>query len=129
MTMKVSNPGKSHLSESCKVTPPADGVAAVSQSRGTTSRRSFLAGAGAGALGLSLLADVSVASANPRRLTKGDEAMLRFLAALETLEADFWQQYNELGGIQDSEVPGGSRKPAVHGGAGGARLGHGAVRP
>ena len=111
MTMKVSNPGKSHLSESCKVTPPADGVAAVSQSRGTTSRRSFLAGAGAGALGLSLLADVSVASANPRKLTKGDEALLRFPAALETLEADFWQQYNELGGIQDSEVPGGAGSP------------------
>jgi hypothetical protein len=24
------------------------------------------------------------------------------------LETDFWQQYNELGGVQDSEVPGGS---------------------
>jgi hypothetical protein len=27
---------------------------------------------------------------------------------LETLETDLWQQYNELGGIQDSEVPGGT---------------------
>jgi hypothetical protein len=61
---------------------------------------------------MSLLADVSVASATPRRLTKGDEAILRFLAAAETLETDFWQQYNELGGIQDSEVPGGSGSPA-----------------
>jgi hypothetical protein len=25
---------------------------------------------------------------------------------------DFWQQYNELGGIQDSEVPGGTGSPA-----------------
>ena len=41
-------------------------------------------------------------------LTQGDAAILRFLATLETLETDFWQQYNELGGIQDSEVPGGS---------------------
>jgi hypothetical protein len=41
-------------------------------------------------------------------LTSGDAAILRFLATLETLETDFWQQYNELGGIQDSEVPGGS---------------------
>jgi hypothetical protein len=41
-------------------------------------------------------------------LTPGDAAILRFLAALETLETDLWQQYNELGGIQDSEVPGGS---------------------
>jgi hypothetical protein len=44
----------------------------------------------------------------PGTLTKGDGAILRFLAALETLETDFWQQYNELGGIQDIEVPGGS---------------------
>jgi hypothetical protein len=34
-------------------------------------------------------------------------AILRFLAAGEALEADFYTQYNELGGIQDSEVPGG----------------------
>jgi hypothetical protein len=70
-----------------------------------------LAGASAGALGLSLLADVSAAAANPGKLTKGDEALLRFPAALETLEADFWQQYNELGGVQDSEVPGGTGSP------------------
>jgi hypothetical protein len=44
-------------------------------------------------------------------LTPGDAAILRFLAALETLETDFWQQYNELGGIQDSEVPGGTGNP------------------
>jgi len=42
------------------------------------------------------------------RLTPGDAAILRFLAAAEILETDLWQQYNELGGIQDSEVPGGS---------------------
>jgi hypothetical protein len=41
-------------------------------------------------------------------LTKGDAAILRFLAAAEILETDLWVQYNELGGIQDSEVPGGS---------------------
>ena len=33
--------------------------------------------------------------------------MLRFAAAAEILETDFWVQYNELGGIQDSEVPDG----------------------
>jgi len=81
--------------------------------RDVSSRRSFLvgAGAGAGALGAGLLLDVPLASARAR-LRKGDEAILRFLAAAETLEADFWQQYNELGGIQDSEVPGGSGSPA-----------------
>ena len=45
-------------------------------------------------------------------LTKGDAAILRFLAAAEILETDLWQQYNELAGIQDSEVPGGSGNPA-----------------
>src|SRR5467141_512947 len=42
------------------------------------------------------------------KLTKGDAAILRFLAAAEILETDLWVQYNELGGVQDSEVPGGS---------------------
>ena len=44
-------------------------------------------------------------------ITQGDAAMLRFAAAAEILEADFWAQYNELGGVQDSEVPGGSGNP------------------
>jgi len=74
-------------------------------------RRSLLVAAGVGALGIEMFADVPLAAARTR-LTKGDEAILRFLAAAETLEADFWQQYNELGGIQDSEVPGGTGNPA-----------------
>src|SRR5258707_4895180 len=41
-------------------------------------------------------------------LTTGDAAILRFLSAAEILETDLWVQYNELGGIQDSEVPGGT---------------------
>lgn len=45
-------------------------------------------------------------------LTRGDAALLRFAAAAEILETDFWVQYNELGGVQDSEVPGGSGNPA-----------------
>ena len=32
-------------------------------------------------------------------------AILQFLAAAELLEADLWEQHNELGGIQDSERP------------------------
>jgi len=39
--------------------------------------------------------------------TKGDIDILTFLAAVEIIESDLWQQYNELGGITDSEVPGG----------------------
>ena len=45
-------------------------------------------------------------------LNKGDIAILSFLAAAEILESDLWEQYNELGGIQDSEEPNGSGSPA-----------------
>jgi hypothetical protein len=79
---------------------------------GTTSRRSFLrkslavgAGvAGAGLLGSARSALTAEASGG---ITAGDVAILRFLAAAELIEADLWQQYNELGGIQDKEVTGG----------------------
>jgi len=60
-------------------------------------------GAALSAAGLAPLAEAASSG-----LTRGDAAILRFLAALEILEADLWQQYNELGGVQDSEVPGGS---------------------
>src|SRR5260370_28799032 len=32
--------------------------------------------------------------------------ILKFLAAIEIIETDLWTQYNELGGVQDNEVPG-----------------------
>jgi Ferritin-like domain len=83
----------------------------LAQSKHSTSRRSFLIGAGAGVIGGGLLANAPLAFAGDG-LTQGDAAILRFLAVLETLETDLWQQYNELGGIQDSEVPGGSGSAA-----------------
>jgi hypothetical protein len=39
-------------------------------------------------------------------LTRGDIAILRFLNALEQIEADLWIQYSELGGIGDAEISG-----------------------
>jgi hypothetical protein len=33
------------------------------------------------------------------RLTRGDVAILQLLTAAELIEADLWQQYNELGGV------------------------------
>src|ERR1700730_13677941 len=39
-------------------------------------------------------------------LPPGDAAILRFIAAAEIIETDLWIQYNELGGVQDKEVPG-----------------------
>ena len=62
-------------------------------------------------MGAEFFADLPLAAARTR-LTKGDEAILRFLSAAEILETDLWQQYNELGGIQDSQVPGGTGNAA-----------------
>src|ERR1700730_18103905 len=83
-------------------------------------RRSFLRRLG---LGAALLAPVAglIGSASEAfgdhehghgGITEGDAALLRFAAAAEILEADLWIQYNELGGIQDPEVPGGTGNPA-----------------
>jgi hypothetical protein len=79
------------------------------------SRRSFLLtglAVGAGAAGTGVLAGAIPALAKTSGgITSGDVAILRFLSALEILETDLWQQYNELGGIQDAEVPGGTGSP------------------
>ena len=88
-----------------------------------TNRRSFLknsaVAAGAATVGAGLLGKElpALAKEGPEersgRLTPGDAALLRFAAAAEILETDFWVQYNELGGIPNtSEVPGGSGNPA-----------------
>ena len=86
-----------------------------------TNRRSFLkngtVAAGAAALGTGLFTGRASAFAGPKeksgRLTPGDAALLRFAAAAEILETDFWVQYNELGGVPNtSEVPGGNGNPA-----------------
>src|SRR6266487_2416909 len=85
----------------------------VKPSKNSISRRSFLGkslAVGAGTVGAGLLTSTRMARASGG-LTPGDAAMLRFAAAAEILETDFWVQYNELGGVQDSEVPGGSGNP------------------
>src|SRR5580658_412771 len=38
-------------------------------------------------------------------LTKGDIAILRFLAAAELIESDLWTQYAQLGGLTPGQVP------------------------
>jgi hypothetical protein len=78
---------------------------------GLTAATIATTGVGLLANGSSLLADDGHEERSGR-LTRGDAAMLRFAAAAEIIETDFWVQYNELGGIQDSEVPGGSGNPA-----------------
>ncbi|HWG16978.1 MAG TPA: ferritin-like domain-containing protein [Acidobacteriaceae bacterium] len=76
------------------------------------SRRSFVK-SGVAAAGIGLLTNDSFADVDSGgRLTEGDAALLRFAAAAEILETDFWVQYNELGGVQDKEEPDGSGNPA-----------------
>jgi Ferritin-like domain len=81
---------------------------------GHAHRRAFLAaglsvaGTAAGAATLVGGAGALVAKGDDGggSLSRGDVAILRFLAAAELIEADLWIQYNELGGTQDREVPG-----------------------
>jgi Ferritin-like domain len=59
---------------------------------------------GAATLGAGLLNGSKSAFAEDNdngRLTRGDAAILRFLAAAELLESDLWQQYAELGGVTE----------------------------
>jgi hypothetical protein len=74
-------------------------------------RRTFIKkglAAGTATLTAGMLTNSSSANAQSAKLSKGDAAILSFLAAAEIIESDLWIRYNELGGIQDSEVPGGS---------------------
>jgi len=96
---------------------------AVNGLKNLANRRSFmkkgLAAAGTAAISARLLAgDLGVFADEEQgehsgSLTRGDAAILRFLAAAEIIESDLWLQYAELGGQQtlpdgepDNELPG-----------------------
>jgi hypothetical protein len=73
--------------------------------QGVVKRRSFLKGLGIAGATLSASALLGTegnaqATRTTGKLSKGDAALLRFAAAVELIEADLWQQYNELGGVQ-----------------------------
>ncbi|HXJ37745.1 MAG TPA: twin-arginine translocation signal domain-containing protein, partial [Bryobacteraceae bacterium] len=61
-------------------------------------RRKFLQGVG---LGTAAAGTGTLFAEDGNRLSRGDVALLRLAAAIETIEADLWQQYNELGGAVD----------------------------
>jgi hypothetical protein len=71
-------------------------------SEGLLGRRSFMKRLGLGgtvllpAGGLLATKKLAKAAGFARGLTRGDIAILKFLAAIEILESDLWQQYNEL---------------------------------
>jgi hypothetical protein len=85
-------------------TAPSTDSARSSNSPDGVRRRSFLKGIGMSGVALSTSAlfggnaDAQPGQ-SPKRLTPGDAAILRFLAAAELLETDLWQQYAELGGL------------------------------
>ncbi len=87
---------------------------AQDMTKGNDGRRSFLKGmavTGAVISTASFFTTKMFAEERSGSLVPGDAAILRFLAAAEIIETDIWQQYNELAGIQDAEVPGGSGNP------------------
>lgn len=92
-------------------------MADETKSVATPERRSFLkktmvgAGAGIALLPASHLFAQLSQQGDGGPLSQGDAALLRFAAAAEILESDFWVQYNELAGIRDNEVHGGSGNP------------------
>jgi hypothetical protein len=126
--MKIHSNNGRKASKEMLVVPSAN-TEQEARERSEVGRRSFLKGLGMASATLLPASALLVTDGNAQRadlmprggarkdrknggLTKGDAAILRFLAAAEILETDLWQQYNELGGIQDSEVPGGTGSPA-----------------
>jgi hypothetical protein len=110
--MKTMNETSAHVSPTIQNNQSKDSGTEVRSSNNAISRRSFLGkslAVGAATMGAGLLAESAKAAGS---ITTGDIAILRWLAAAELIETDMWQQYNELGGIQDSEVPGGTGNEA-----------------
>jgi hypothetical protein len=71
-------------------------------SKPAKNRRSFLQSSiavGATGVGASILGERTLFAKDNNRLTKGDTAVLRFVAAAELIETDLWVQYAELGGV------------------------------
>ena len=105
--MKEENSPSALVSEanSSEVSPSSTEEAVQRHWQGVVKRRSFLKGLGIASATLSAGALLGTegnaqGTRSPGKLSKGDAALLRFAAAAELIEADLWQQYNELGGVQ-----------------------------
>jgi hypothetical protein len=106
--MKDPSPRFAASSEAPPAAPPEEDIQA--HWNRVIERRSFLKGvgiAGVAAVPGSALLVSEAAAKDQNRLTDGDVAILRFLAAAEIIESDLWAQYTELGGVpSDGESPG-----------------------
>jgi len=102
--------GNNHAAGLSEATTTSTGEEVNSHEKAIVNRRSFMRNslvAGAAAtVGAGILANgnFAVAQGASGKLTKGDVAILQFLAAAEIIESDLWLQYQELGGVQDDEV-------------------------
>ena len=104
--MAVKNPATAELSATETL---STGENVDSQLHRSIERRSFLKGAGVAGAALAaggLLPVELLGQQTSTGISTGDAAILRFLAAAEIIETDLWQQYAELGGTQDKELPG-----------------------
>jgi hypothetical protein len=94
-----------------ETTHPSSATESNAPARRTSNRRSFLKRgmiAGAATAGAGILArgvPAFAAETNSVPVSKGDIAILRFLAAAELIESDLWQQYSELGGLTPGQLP------------------------
>jgi hypothetical protein len=78
----------------------------INRFKQSKNRRSFLRGSlatGAAMLGASALSESRLFGKPVVPATKGDIAILSFLAAAELIEEDLWIQYAELGGIGNNQ--------------------------
>jgi hypothetical protein len=95
--MKNERRPSSASAEAPTASPAVDEVQANWQR--VVRRRSFLRGVGVA--GAAALPTGKLFAQQDNRLSQGDAALLRLAAAIEFIEADLWQQYNELGGQVD----------------------------
>jgi hypothetical protein len=95
--MKKENVSFGDSSKTRTASPAIDAVQANWQR--VVRRRSFLHGIGIA--GAAVLPASKLFAEKGKSLSKSDAALLRFAAAIEFVEADLWQQYNELGGQVD----------------------------
>src|SRR5229473_3009308 len=100
-SISVDTPSKSNQTTGEDVSSPEK----TAFNRRSFLKNSVVAGAAVTA-GAAILENIPSALADPGNghLTRGDAAILRWLAAAEIIETDLWLQYTELAGTQDNEV-------------------------